>query len=77
MENGDRQIHLQQAARKVFETRAGRELSDEDVRKITHNLVGFFRVLSEWACEADGGETSNSPAFMPAQESPKESGRER
>lgn len=36
-------------ARSVFEPRAGRSLSDEDLREIQTNLVGFFLVLHEWS----------------------------
>ncbi len=39
------------ATRRVFETRAGRALSGEDVREISANLAGFFGVLGEWERE--------------------------
>ncbi len=35
--------------RQVFEPRAGRRLTGEDVREIGENLVGFFGVLGEWS----------------------------
>lgn len=33
---------------KVWQTRCQRELTSEDTRQITENVVGFFRILSEW-----------------------------
>lgn len=54
-------------ARRVFEPRAGRSLSDEDLREIQVNLVGFFRVLGEWAREVEGSEEGpKSTDAMPA-----------
>jgi hypothetical protein len=35
--------------RQVWQPRLGRNLSDEDARQITHNVVGLFGVLAEWA----------------------------
>jgi len=43
--------HQSDATRRVFETRAGRPLSGEDIREITANLAGFFGVLGEWERE--------------------------
>ena len=40
---------LGDSTRRVFEKRAGgKRLSGEDLREMTENLVGFFRVLGEW-----------------------------
>ena len=32
----------------LWQPRTTRELSGEDAREIAENLVGFFKVLSEW-----------------------------
>jgi hypothetical protein len=45
----DEQVRQREAARRVYEARAGRKLSDEDLREMVENLVGFFRILAEWA----------------------------
>ena len=35
--------------REVWQTRLGRDLTDEDARQIMHNVTGFFGVLAEWS----------------------------
>ena len=45
----DGRDRLGDLTRQVFEPRAERRLTDEDVREIGENLVGFFGVLGEWA----------------------------
>jgi len=35
----------------IWQPRADRSLTREDAREIVHNVVGFFRVLQEWAEE--------------------------
>lgn len=35
--------------RQVWQSRVGRDLTDEDARQIMHNVTGFFGVLSEWS----------------------------
>jgi hypothetical protein len=40
---------LTQHTRTVWESRAGRELSDEDCREIQQNVFGFLQVLRDWA----------------------------
>ncbi|MEQ8667531.1 MAG: hypothetical protein RIC12_00065 [Pirellulales bacterium] len=42
-------IDLTKSTQDVFQPRAGRHLSEEDIRVISHNLTGFFSVLGEWA----------------------------
>ena len=32
-----------------WQPRIGRDLTDEDARKIMHNVTGFFGVLAEWS----------------------------
>ncbi len=32
----------------LWQSRSRRELNGEDVRQITENMVGFFRILMEW-----------------------------
>jgi hypothetical protein len=36
-------------SRQVWKPRIGRDLTDEDVRQIIHNVTGFFGVLAEWS----------------------------
>jgi hypothetical protein len=35
--------------RRVWQRRTGRDVSDEDARQITENVIGFFSILAEWA----------------------------
>jgi hypothetical protein len=35
--------------RRVWQPRAGHNLTDEDTRQITENITGFFAVLAEWS----------------------------
>ncbi len=42
-------INLIERTRKVWQPRAGRDLSDEDVRQIAENVTGFFAILAEWS----------------------------
>ena len=35
--------------REVWQTRLGRDLTDEDARQITQNVTRFFGVLAEWS----------------------------
>ena len=34
--------------RQIWQPRFGRDLTDEDARRIMHNVTGFFGVLAEW-----------------------------
>jgi len=46
----DNQIGRQIArTRQVWQTRLGRDLTDEDARQIAENVTGFFAILAEWA----------------------------
>lgn len=40
-----------------WQTRTSRKLSDEDARSCGKNVVGFFRVLLEWADEDDAANS--------------------
>lgn len=78
MDSSDRQARLLRATRAVFAPRAGRELSDEDVRETTRNLSGFFRVLTDWTAELAGdGQTPTTAESMPASNPPPEPGNDR
>jgi hypothetical protein len=44
--------YLIDLTRKVWQPRAGRDLTDEDVRQITENVTGFFSILTEWSAGA-------------------------
>jgi hypothetical protein len=35
--------------RRVWQPRAGHNLTDEDTRQITENITGFFAVLAQWS----------------------------
>jgi hypothetical protein len=35
--------------REISQPRAGRKLTDEDVRQIAENVTGFFSILAEWS----------------------------
>jgi hypothetical protein len=35
--------------RHVWQSRIGRDISDEDARQIAANVTGFFSVLAEWS----------------------------
>jgi hypothetical protein len=35
--------------RQIWQSRLGRDLTDEDARQFVHNITGFFGVLAEWA----------------------------
>lgn len=39
---------LVEDARKVFQKRTDRKLTNEDARQMLENLVGYFTVLHEW-----------------------------
>ena len=35
--------------RAVWQSRLGRNLTDDDARQIMHNVTGFFDLLAEWS----------------------------
>lgn len=35
--------------RQIWQPRIGRDLTDEDARRIAENVTGFFAVLAEWS----------------------------
>ncbi len=41
-----------EASRQLWQQRAGREISREEARAMTQNLVGFFKLLHQWSLEA-------------------------
>jgi hypothetical protein len=41
--------YLIKRTREIWQPRAGRKLTDEDVRQITENVTGFFSILTEWS----------------------------
>lgn len=43
-------------SQRFWQDRTDRPLSDEDVRQITENLTGLFRVLAEWAAAEEHHE---------------------
>jgi hypothetical protein len=46
----DNQIGRQiDRTRQVWQSRLGRDLTDEDARQIMHNVTGFFGVLAGWS----------------------------
>jgi hypothetical protein len=44
---------LRDRTSQVFGPRSERSLSEEDAREIGENLVGYFRLLGEWARASD------------------------
>jgi hypothetical protein len=50
----------------VWQPYADRPLTREDAREIAHNVVGFFRVLREWAEEEKRSAASADSALAPA-----------
>jgi hypothetical protein len=47
--------------RQIWQSRLGRDLSDEDARQIMHNVTGFFGVLAEWARAGKTEKDNASP----------------
>ena len=55
--------NLLDRTRQVWQTRIGRDLSQEDARQIAENVTGFFAVLAEWSRAerpVPANDTSNS-----------------
>jgi hypothetical protein len=50
----------------VWQPYADRPLTREDAREITHNVVGFFRVLREWAEEEKRSAATAESSLTPA-----------
>lgn len=44
----------------VWQSRSRRELNAEDVRQISENTVGFFRILVEWETKEKLSQGENS-----------------
>ena len=49
----------------VWQPHAERPLTREDAREITHNVVGFFGLLREWADEEKRSAASVGPLEAP------------
>jgi hypothetical protein len=41
--------HLIDLACEVWQPRASRDITDEDVRQITDNAISFFSIFAEWS----------------------------
>ena len=53
---------LNQHTRRVWEPRAGRDLTGEDCREIQRNIFGFLQVLRDWAKSDDASSPATSQA---------------
>jgi hypothetical protein len=42
-------VNLTERTRKVWQSRIGRNLTNEDARQISENVTGFFAILAEWS----------------------------
>ena len=51
----------QRANKQIWGRRTSRKLTSEDEREIEQNVVGFFRLLAEWAAK-ENGETDGEIA---------------
>jgi hypothetical protein len=47
----------------VFDSRAGRKISQEEIRQAVENISGFFQVLQEWAEAEDKGGCEDVPGY--------------
>lgn len=51
--------------RQIWQSRIGRDLTDEDARQIAENVTGFFAVLAEWShaerCAANDNSAPSKP----------------
>lgn len=48
--------------RKVWQSRIGRNLTDEDARQISENVRGFFKILAEWSRDGMVGPANDNGA---------------
>ena len=46
--------NFKEKKRQLWERRAGRPLTDEEVRQIAENLAGFFSLLMKWDRHRNG-----------------------
>lgn len=69
---GDNHDTFKDRSRQLWQRRAGRELSDEDVREITGNISGFFALLAEWARAERLELTTSQPMKRNAERSSSE-----
>ena len=42
-------VNLTDRTSKVWQPRIGRNLTNEDARQISENVIGFFFILAEWS----------------------------
>jgi len=49
----------------IFKHRSGAVLSHEDARQAVENIIGFFRILQEWAEAEDGDDSSEALPAVP------------
>ncbi|MBX3552900.1 MAG: hypothetical protein KF697_10605 [Pseudolabrys sp.] len=51
--------------RQIWQSRIGRDLTDEDARQLAENVTGFFAVLSDWShaerCAANDNKAPSEP----------------
>ena len=60
--SSDAERDLSDSTLAVWERRAGRELSEEDLREIRVNLSGFMEVLLAWKRAADAKSKDQVPS---------------
>ena len=48
--------------RKVWQSRIGRNLTDDDARQISENVRGFFKILAEWSRDGMVGPANDNGA---------------
>jgi hypothetical protein len=53
---------LVEDARRLFEQRMGRPLTNEDARQMLENLTGYFMTLHEWDRKSRNAESAADPA---------------
>jgi hypothetical protein len=51
--------------RQVWQSRIGRDITDEDARQIAENVTGFFAILTEWS-RAEMPPTANDAGKLVA-----------
>ena len=51
---------------KVWQSRIGRDLTDEDARQIAENVTGFFAILAEWSRAATPAPANDATVASPS-----------
>jgi hypothetical protein len=72
---GDEDRDFKARGRQLWGRRAGRELSEAELREIAENLSGFFKLLREW--DAADRNRADSTAESQAPQRRAERGRRR